>query len=310
MYLEFTGSHAELGSFLGKKFRLEINQRVKKLKILPVDPYIQAAQKTFPEILIEAQNMAQAAGVSFEDFFLLNCSESIHCTTIFTHLDNQPVVAHNEDSGDDNETANDLHLLKAKIGDTTILGLHYKYQFIGTSASINNWGLVQCIDNLHSRPQIGVPRNFIARALLECRSLAQAGQLLSQTPHASGFNHFLVQGDDLLNIAVSPSYQETTQMTGGHYVHTNHFLTPRGQANETYQPPESVSRYQQASRLAKDHMTQDEELELLTACQESTLARALIYPTQGKILIQNTTSDLTFSLYQLPPRPAFYPAET
>ncbi len=290
LYLEFSGPHAELGRFLGKTFRQEINRRVKKLKPLPMGPYIQAAQKAHPEIFAEAQNMAQAAGVSFADFFLLNCSESSHCTTVFTHLDNQPVVAHNEDSSDDSETINDLYLLKAKIGDTTILGLHYKHQLIGTSASINNWGLVQCIDNLHPRSQIGVPRNFVARALLECRSLAQAKQLLSQTPHASGYNHFLVQGNELLNVAISPQYQEIDQSSGNHFVHTNHFLTPAGQAQEAYRPPESIARYQKASHLAKDDMTQDEILGLLTTCQDSTLARVLIFPTQSKILIQNPSS--------------------
>ncbi|OGC93078.1 hypothetical protein A3D85_00090 [Candidatus Amesbacteria bacterium RIFCSPHIGHO2_02_FULL_47_9] len=300
LYLEFYGSHAELGHFLGQTFRSEISRRVKKLKILPVDPYIQAAQKAFPEILVEAQSMAQAARVSFADFFLLNCSELSHCTTVFTHLDNQPVVAHNEDSGSDGETSDDLYILKAKIGNTTILGLHYKHQLIGTSVSINNWGLVQCIDNLHPHSQIGVPRNFVARAVLECRSLAQAKQLLSQTPHASGYNHFLIQDDELLNIAVSPQYQEVEQSSGNHFVHTNHFLTPRGLAQEIYQSQESIDRYQKASRLAKDHMTQVETLALLTVCQDSTLARALLFPTQGKILIQNPSSpDPTFTPYFL-----------
>lgn len=264
-YLEVFGKHEDIGRAIGLKFKFEIQQRIvarkRRIKnyseyLKKGEPFYHATKEFFPDLIREIEGVAGSAGVGIADYFMVNCREvsslpkSDHCTIAVTFDKRGAIIGHNEDW---NGTAPEaLYLLKATVGDTTFFGLQYKAIIPGATAATNNWGLTECINDLNEITQPGVPKHFLARAVLECRSLDEAENLIRKTKKASGFNHLLVQGMEVRNIEVAGDHLSVEKAVGQPYVHTNHFLSPKLKKFETYCTQSSLERYERARQMVID----------------------------------------------------------
>ncbi len=272
-YIEVHGSHRDIGRVIGQHFAQKIQKECsKKVQQFPAEniPILQRClsetQTAFPDIYQEIEALAEAAGVETEDFFLSCCDELFednddHCTCVVSSGQNTSVIGHNEEELP--TYLDDLYILKATVNGTTSLSLNYQTALPGSSVMINNWGLVQCINTLHSFHRIGVPRNIVARAILDCHSLEQAKDLLCSTHHASGYNHFLVQHQKVYDFGIAEDIIELETQDRGCYWHTNHYLTHKSKSYEIFHTTNSEARYNAVKALVKPNMKEDQMKDLL-----------------------------------------------
>jgi predicted choloylglycine hydrolase len=310
-FLEVKGNHRDLGFAIGQRFKKEIQERIKSRKenipgyyqyLEKVAPYYQITKKYLPEIVEELEAMSEGSKVPTDDLFFHNCreiynlfinsSENDHCTTVVSQKNNSILVGHNEDWI--LEGIEDLYILKANLGKTTILGLANNTLLPGDVAMANSHGLVQCINELNSESDLGVPKNFVARAVLDCENIEEATNLIKSLPLASGFNHVLVQKDKIVNIEMSASQISIDQINQNSFVHTNHFLSPKLKQIETFRSKSSEIRYKRARNLLKNNshkiksitnLLSDTSDGIHSICRDETIASLVFSPNKNEVWI-------------------------
>jgi hypothetical protein len=314
-YLEVRGSYRDIGSAIGETFRDRIRYIItlRKNKIpdyqqyLPkLYPYFALTLKAFPQYVEELVAIAKAAHVDVADYFFANTEELYlseyvrdrmehskdHCTIAVSFNAEESLIGHNEDWLP--ESINNFYILKATIGTTTFLSLSDVSVLPGACASFNNFGLVQCINDLAQTPQTGIPKNFLSRAILECQTLQEAETLLLQSKRASGYNHVLVQQNEVHNIEISGDDYDIEIIKQQPYVHTNHFLSRHMRKYETERSGSSLARYERAKELIRNNMSVDDMKSLLRdtkntqfpICRpDSTIASVIITPQKNEMLV-------------------------
>ncbi len=314
-YLVLRGSRRAIGQAIGENFRSKIQESVllrqesipnyKDLKRQSQNHFLETL-RYFPKLIEELTATAIAANVSVMDLFFANtrslydtgvASEKgelvVHdrCTTVVSFGANGAIVGHNEDW--DIKNTDDLYILKATIGETKFMGINYVNELPGSAASMNNWGLVQGINEVHQKETVGIPKNFLARAVLESPTLIEAESMIRRVKQDTGFNHLLVQKDKVKNIEIAERKVKTTNLTNEPYVHTNHFLTDL-KKYETYRTKSSEHRYDKAVKLLRNDMNEDEIISILSdhsdaeypICRhDSTMASLIFKPKLGEILV-------------------------
>lgn len=312
-YLEITGSHKDVGKAIGLKFKNNIREHIVKRRgtipnykklLSKTQTYYNYTINIFPNLIEELQSIAKAAEIPPLEYFFMNTREVYdedyniknqnninHCTTVVSFNNGNTIIGHNEDWSP--EAVNDIYVLKATIGDLTFLGLQYTYEIPGTSATINNFGLIQCINDLTEKTQIGVPKNFLSRAVLECKSLEDAQNLIKNTKCASGFGHTIIQNKEVCNVEVAKNLTCSEKSFGKTYVHTNHYIHPSLKHLNPISYNNSESRYQRAKELVKNNMTMDDMKKLLRdrkdkkhpILSKETIASIVIFPYKKEVLI-------------------------
>ncbi len=203
----------------------------------------------------------------------------------------------------------DYYLLKAEINGIKFITLAAKTLLAGDSAGMNTFGLCQCINELHSESKVGVPKNFVARAILESKSLNAAEELIRNTPKASGFNHVLVQGHEVRNVEIAGAKIGVSSYINQPFVHTNHYLSPALQKFENFKTINSVERYERASHLTNMGMTvkdmilllQDHRNEENPICSHDFTLGALVFdlPKKEAYVCYGTPCKGIFNKYYL-----------
>lgn len=256
------GSHYEVARTVGEARKNIITKLYQKNKNLYPDYFtcfrqdaenlFDLTEKYFPQYIEELRGMADGAGVNVQELFLSNGHElsyfrdadkAEHCTIVALPGEGGYLLGHNEDWSA--EALEHLYLLDAEINGIRIFGLGYDFAnvIIGDAVAINGWGLIEAINEVsHSDTNIGVPKAFISRAVMDCRMLEEAEQIIRSVPRRSGFNHLLVQGDRLWNIETSAKEFFVEKIVQQKYAHTNHYLTELKRI-EKEDNPESVLRY-------------------------------------------------------------------
>jgi hypothetical protein len=329
-YLEVCGTHRDIGFAVGENFRDKIREYVslnretipnfKELRSKSQNHFLETL-RYFPQLIEELTATAISASVGVMDLFFLNTrslydagisselgetvvheefthdltvresSPSDKCTTIASFNDEGVIVGHNEDWAP--EYADYLYLLKATVEDTTFFGLNYAYELPGTSAAMNNWGLVQGINEVHQKEKVGIPKNFLARAALECKTIGEAITMVCRSDQDTGYNHVFVQKDKLANVEIAGGETDITINKDRSYVHTNHFLSDLVKY-ETYHTKSSEHRFNRATELLKINMSEKQIVEVLSdhadtefpICRhDATLASLIFKPSVGEIKV-------------------------
>lgn len=293
------GTHYEVGFAIGQQLQATIQKFLADNKktfekdftryLRESKKFLAVTVKYFPQYVEELEGIAKGAGVSFEELFLVNnreiadisllSSELGHCTIVAIPHNGGYLVGHNEDW--DREALDHLYIADVRINGTRIFGLNYAYNVIGDSVAINNYGLTEAVNELyHDDEQIGVPKNFIARAILDCKTLEEAEELMERIPRASGFNHVLVQGNRLWNIESSAKEFVIEKIEGQKYIHTNHYVTELRRIDKGNN--ESVIRYEKVKR-ALDSLNDVENMKRILSnredpqvCRDGTIGSVII----------------------------------
>ncbi|HUD19124.1 MAG TPA: C45 family peptidase [Patescibacteria group bacterium] len=328
-YLEINGTHRDIGRAIGETFRNQITSRIDKRKqfiqnyntyIQSTYPYFIATLKAFPQYIDEITGVAQGARISVTDYFFLNNPEVYpdiddidggviheHCTTVVSRNESGLTIGHTEDWF--SQGIDDLFVLKATVCGTTFLCLDYASFISGSSASLNSFGIAQCINDLHSHSGVGIPVYFAARGVLECRTLKDAENLLRRNRWASGFNHVLGQGRTISDIECTAQAVDASYIQSDIYAHTNHFLSPRMRQYESMRSESSVARYMRASSLVTSGMRFSDIQTIVSDTSnkqfpinkpDETIAAVIIEPTKRTLSVcRGRPSEGTFVSYTL-----------
>ncbi len=312
-YYQIKGDYQAVGEFLGTTFRKNIQESIarRRHKIKNYESYLpksnecaEITNKYFPHLIKESRAIAKAADVSFIEFFFVNNREVYdeaedwdrknavnpdHCTVVAGFDNGKLIIGHNEDWS--LEALDEIYILEATIGETKFVGLNYMNAIAGLSASMNNYGLVQCINDMHQTNNIGVPKNYIARAILEAKTLDEAEKIITMVPRASGFNHVLAQGIEIRNIEIAGDSIGIQNTFGKPYVHTNHYLTKKLRSLEKFHTKSSEERYKRASKLLKEDMNAKDIINILSDTNNvqypicrvgETIGSAIFIPSEKK----------------------------
>ena len=299
------GSHYEVGVAIGKMMRQPIINLLTREKaslgekfVYYVDmlpSFIEITKRYFPQYMDEVRGIADGAGVDFQTLFSTNCREVVdysgststadHCTIVTIPQSNQYIVGHNEDW--DAESIEILYIFDAVIDGVHIFGLNYGDSVMGDSISVTSHGLIQAVNDLqHQDAQLGVPKKFIARAILDCKTLEEAEDIMKKVPRAAGFNHVLAQGQRLWNIESSAKEYVIEKVELQKYVHTNHYVTELKRIDKGNQ--ESEERYAKVKGRLGDVNSVEDIKQLLSdrtdprICREGTIG-SVIFDVPNKV---------------------------
>lgn len=117
---------------------------------------------------------------------------------------------------------------------------------------LNAHGFGVCLNLLRSRrdgERPGVPVHVLLRALLKCRSVAEAIQLAASATHGASSNVLCAdRGGEAASLELSPTGVEVVRPEDGVVCHTNHFLMPMGREAEVPRWP-TLSTEQRLARI-------------------------------------------------------------
>lgn len=299
------GTHFEVGRAVGEARRDMITRLFQNNRAAfpdyfvrfrkDADELLELTTKYFPQYVEELRGLADGAGLDMKELFLSNGHElsyfredpvAGHCTIVAIPSNGGYILGHNEDWSA--EALEHLYLLDAEIEGIRVFGFGYDFAntIIGDAVAINGFGLIEAINEVsHTDASIGVPKAFIARAIIDCRSLEGAGKIIQTVPRRSGFNHLLIQGSRLWNIETSAKESVVEKFELQKYVHTNHYLTELRRIDKG-ENPESVFRYGKVKQKLADINSVENLKNLLSdrseppVCRESTIGSVIFNPTE------------------------------
>lgn len=227
--IKASGNNYEVGYEIGSKLKSRI--KILSQKSLPkiknynkkITPFLKYTKRKYPELIEELKGLSDGSDISFELMFAFNCREAFEnkyerCTTIVDP--DRKIIAHNEDWNGD---ISNIYILKAKIKNLKIISLNYALELSGTSVAVTA-DIIQTINDLSSNDmQIGIPKNFIARKILETKSIEEIESVLN-SKRASGFNHIIKTHEGFFNIETT-SKKYFIEKIEEKFTHTNHYLS-------------------------------------------------------------------------------------
>ena len=184
------------------------------------------------------------------------------CTSVLGVGPDCIVAGHTEDSWP--QAVEGLYILDATVTErnaftgttgSRFVAMDYAQTLPGCSAAVNDRGLIVLIDALPDPERnVGAPRHFVSRALLDVPDIDAALDLLRTTNRGGGWNYVLVQGRRAVNAETTATQVVATEITAGTYAHTNHYLAP-ALAKATSEPrPSSFARLTRATELVRAGM--------------------------------------------------------
>ena len=222
-----------------------------------VDRLLAAARHAFPGYVRELEGMADGMGVTFERAFLWSCRGDLHwpddvspamaaslgegCTSLIIPAagDRPAIIAHNEDGSADYHGS--CFWVSAKPDEGPgFESFLYPGMIPGHTMGASGAGIVQTINNIRVHDlKPGIPRHFICRAILDCRTMDEALDLLKRGDRAAGFHHNLASAAEgrLASVEAPASGCTVTEITGAPSAHANHLIAP-GQKDK----PQAVTR--------------------------------------------------------------------
>jgi len=203
--------------------------------------YLPHAEAAFPHYVEELRGVAEGAGVSFRDVWLLNCYEEISeeqtpsCTSLAVRgdltADGHVLLAHNEDWT--SVDRDHVYLVRGQPdGAPPFVGLTYGPLLV--NIGLNGEGIGVAIDSAyHTDGQVGVPRVVFARDILATRTLDEAVAACVPDDRAGGY-HFLLAAarGGLRGVESSTVAHALLRSDKGWLAHTNHYLAPEMQLLE------------------------------------------------------------------------------
>ena len=257
--LEVSGSHREVGRNIGHQFAAAIhrffdNYLFLQERLLPFlknstgqrlfQSYLELHQTRFPQYIAELEGMADGSGRAFEEIFAVNLRGEFAgliaakqqttnptdaglqgCTDCLVLTPEAALIGHNEDGSP--AGYGNMFVVHADIDDRpNFSALCYPGFLPGNALGFNEFGILHSINNVAPRPvNVGLARHFIARSLLEARSLEDALRRVVIPDRAAGFNYNIGSHAErrIISVEVSPDRHHVHEVRG-YYTHTNHYF--------------------------------------------------------------------------------------
>ena len=278
---EVSGSHYEVGLMIGSHFAEAIHRffdgydRLQQY-FLPFyhgstgknfyASYLKLHWQRFPGYMRELEGIAEGAQRPFEEIFLVNlrgelsglispapeagepadqgCTDCLMCTA------ESALIGHNEDGSP--AAASRMYVLKVNLNDgLAFSALSYPGFLPGNAFGFNAAGILHTADHVAPQPiKMGAGRHFLARSLLDARTLEEAVKRITVADRASGFTYNIGSLSDrkILSIEVSPERHYIHEVQGC-YTHTNHYIQLNDQQQEI--TPSSQIRLKRSRALGR-----------------------------------------------------------
>lgn len=230
----------------------------------------------FPTFIDELEGMAEGAGVPFEKLFVINLRGEYRryagdgdeggCSTFSRVSPDTAVFGHNEDGLA--LYRGQTYLVRARPQDKPVFAAFCYPGFLpGNAFGFNDAGICFAANNVQPcSAREGVGRHFIARSLLECRSLPEAIAAVQPPDRAYGFNYTIgsLRERRIVNVEVAPDEIAVTDIRGP-YFHANHFVELGSVEQEITES--SRERYERGTRYIRDHPVKGRE-DILTLLRD------------------------------------------
>lgn len=247
-WVRATGTPYEIGVSLGRAGRAAVHQRLRQLdywqavtdeRHLPIVTRLAArTQALFPEIHAELRGLADGLELPFMQVMAWNCRGDLMsnvpdgCTTVQLPGPTA-VLAHNEDG------LRELHgscFIAEVTGNSGagFLACCYPGSLPGHTFAVTSGGIAQAVNNLrlrNVRPEI--PRMVLGRAVLACKTIAEALDLLERENDCGGFHFTLAQVGDAglhsVEFGGGVFSHKMIETASGHANHALHMNLPQTQ---------------------------------------------------------------------------------
>ena len=251
--VEVSGDYYDIGYQIGEALKSNIKKTIKfPIKIakehqyFKIDYFVEVARKYFPyankyfpNLVTELKGISDGSDQDFDMIWLLNIEEVLidnyfdKCTSIvFREVDDKIYLYHNEDF--EKYYSNNMAVVKANVNNKVkFLSLTFAGMLPGSSVSLNSFGLIQCINSLHTKDyRLGIPKNFISRAVLEVKNINEALKIIKLKYRASAYNHILIHKNDVVDVETTAVKYKLFSVKDKVFVHTNHYLHKKFFDNE------------------------------------------------------------------------------
>jgi len=242
------GSHYEFGAAIGAHFADQIHAAYNSYDFLRAilawhataagraryAELLALHEAAFPQYMEELRGLAANADLDFRDVFLMNLRGEYRgfltdgdayrgCSDCSVLTDEQALIGHNEDGAP--AFREHLYFLQARVADGPgFTACCYPGFLPGNAFGFNEHGICFSVDNL--RPldiRVGLGRHFLARSLLEARSLVDATVRVTPAGRASGFSYTIgsISERRILQVEAMPQASRAKEITGANF-HANH----------------------------------------------------------------------------------------
>lgn len=198
------------------------------------EPYITATQKAYPFIIDELMGISKSTGIDFSDLFIMGAEEFFespydHCTDIIA----MPSVTKNKElllgHNNDLELFWDEHTFVCKFEYTddnpwvVMLGGCGYYICVGYNHDL----LISGNELKQNDSKIGIPRAYIARAIIAQRNINDGIACAIDKNRASSYNNIIIDREGTIaNVEASGTEFRIIPPTNGILTHANNYVHP------------------------------------------------------------------------------------
>lgn len=243
-YLQFSGTHYEIGVQLGKFGAKAVHSHLlnspawaelskwKGSDELAAMQYL--VEEKFPLIWQEIVGLAEGLGLSVEDTFMWNCRGDLWamapdgCSTV-AQVNPISRITHNEDG--DPGFAGHCAVVQFKPNQgqgPTFTSFVYPGSIPGHTFAVNEYDLVMTVNNiraLHAQP--GTPRMVLCRAIMNCIQVSEAVLLLRNNSRSGAFHLSLSGASGNIHSVEFHQDRVSDHEIDEPMFHANHAIHPR-----------------------------------------------------------------------------------
>jgi predicted choloylglycine hydrolase len=261
---EAGGSHHEVGLAIGSHFADAIHrffdsyERLQQ-QLLPFyhtstgknyyQSFLALHRTRFPGYMSELEGIAEGAKRPFEEVLLVNLRGEFSglippesqtgdtavqgCTDCLVFNADSALIGHNEDGSP--ASLGRMYVVTVNLDEGPIFSaLSYPGFLPGNAFGFNEAGILHTVNHVAPRPiKVGLSRQFLARALLDARTLDEAIRNVNVSDRASGFNYNIGSLSErrVISVEVAPQLHHVHEVQG-YYTHTNHYFELNDQKQE------------------------------------------------------------------------------
>jgi hypothetical protein len=324
-HFETGGSHRELGLAIGSHFADAIHrffdsyERLQR-QLLPFyrtstgksyyQSFLALHRSRFPAYMSELEGIAEGAKRPFEEVFLVNLRGEFTglippadqtddapvqgCTDCLVLTADRALIGHNEDGSP--ASLGHMYVVTVNPEDgPAFSALSYPGFLPGNAFGFNRTGILLTVNHVAPRPiQLGASRHFLARSLLDTRSLDEAIENITGPDRASGFNYNIGSLSErrVVSVEVAPQRHHIREIQG-FYAHTNHYF----ELTEQRQEISASSRQRLERSLALGRTTPPGEAGQVLALLGNQSDRD--YPIYRDATLPDADATLCSALYDL-----------
>ena len=275
--LAIYGTHFEVGKSIGSHFAAQIHEAFNNYSFFhnQILPYhhthagatcyiklLELHRARFPAYIQELEGVAEGANRPFRDIFLINLRveylgfinevEGRGCSDCSLLTNDVALIGHNEDGSP--TFGPHMYFLSVHVdGSASFMACSYPGFLCGNAFGFNTHGICASIDDIRpSNVRLGLGRHFLARSLLDAKSIADAITRITLDNRASGFSYTIGSVDErrIVEVEVTPESYHVHEIRGASF-HANHILNMEN-ATQLIEPS-SAARVRRANELMKQN---------------------------------------------------------